>query len=75
MQGFRTKFRKWLFYMWWRVKAARRVVELTGCKPYHAIQLANKTMRETQPWIWVPACPIGYMEQLCKNRTIEELLK
>ena len=63
--------RKWLYYLWWKTKAIRRLIELTNCKPYHAIQFVNETTFEVQSYIWVPANPEKFIEFEVENKMTE----
>ena len=63
--------KRWLYYLWWKTKAIRKLVELTNCKPYHAIKFVNETTKQVQKYIWVPSDPEKFIEQEVEVKMID----
>jgi hypothetical protein len=74
--------KRWWYYLWWKTKAVRRLIELTNCKPWCAIRFVRDiTQTQVDPFIWVPANPEKFIEFKVKEmltnykfvKTVDEL--
>lgn len=54
--------KRWFYYLWWKTKATRKLIELTNCKPHHAMQFVKEITKTIQPYVWVPANPEKFIE-------------
>lgn len=63
--------KRWLYYLWWKTKATRKLIGLTNCKPYHAMQFVKETTKTIDPYIWVPANPEKFIEFEVENKMTE----